>query len=98
MKTSYTGMALTVSLLFGSGALRAEAPAGAPPSATVPAPAYLEEQAVDQKLGVLNHAWTLNHVRVSSRFDLPAQLAPGGLPPFSQQPEKAQSPSGPLGP
>lgn len=98
MKTSYTGMALIVSLLLGGGLLRAETPAGAPPSTTAPAPSYLEEQAVDQQLGVLNRAWTLNHVRVSSRFDLPAQLAPGGLPPFAQQSEKAQSPSGPLGP
>lgn len=91
-------IALISLMLFCSTVLRAETPAGTQPSASVPAPAYLEDQAIDQELGVINHAWTVNRVRVSSRFDLPAQLAPGGLPPFAQQVETAQSAGGPLGP
>ena len=81
-------------MIVGSLALHAEDQSKPKPAQPVPPASYLAEQAIDQKLGLLNRPWRMNLVRLPSRFDLPPQLKPGGSPPYDQQAEKAQLPSG----
>lgn len=53
------------------------------------AASYLEEQAIDEKLGLLNQPWHINLVDLYTPESLPPQMRLG-LPPYDQQVEKAQ--------
>lgn len=50
---------------------------------------YLEEQAIDQELGLLDQPWKINRVRMYTPESLPPQMKLG-LPPYDQQVENAQ--------
>lgn len=54
-------------------------------------PAYLEDQAIDQELGLFNLPWPVDLARMPSRFDQPQQVQSGGLPPYDQEVEEAQT-------
>ena len=65
--------------------------AGEPPAfAAQTAPSYQDDQAIDEKLGLLNRQWKTDLVNIRMRLDLPPQ-ARAGFPPYDQQPEKAQN-------
>jgi len=47
------------------------------------------EAAIDKQLGILDHPWSINQLRVNSRLKQPPQVQPGP-PPYQQQPEGVQ--------
>lgn len=55
------------------------------------ASSYLEDQTIDQELGLFDLPWEFNLVRVNSRWDQPFQVQSGGRPPYDQEVELAQS-------
>lgn len=63
---------------------------------TAQAASYEEEQAMDQKWGVLDRPWKISRVRFRTVGDQPAQVK-SGLPPYFQQVEDAQTISGGTG-
>ena len=50
---------------------------------------YLDDQKIDEGLGILDRPWDLNLVNVNSRLDQLLQVKPG-FPPYDQQVERAQ--------
>lgn len=52
---------------------------------------YQEDQAIDEKLGLLNQPFQISMPRLYTRQNLPAQMKPGS-PPFSQQIQKSADP------
>lgn len=50
---------------------------------------YMEDQRIDEGLGLLDRPWDLNLVNVNSRLDQLLQVRPG-FPPYDQQVERAQ--------
>lgn len=51
---------------------------------------YIEDQKIDESLGLLGRPWDLDLVNVNSRLDQLLQVRPG-FPPFDQQVERAQA-------
>ncbi len=51
---------------------------------------YRLEQEIDRLAGLLNRPWNLDKIRTHTRARLPRELV-FGLPPYDQQPEKAQT-------
>lgn len=50
---------------------------------------YLEDQRIDEGLGLFGRPWDINLVNVNSRLDQLLQVQPG-FPPYDQQVERAQ--------
>lgn len=50
---------------------------------------YMEDQRIDEGLGLLDRPWDLDLVNVNSRLDQLLQVRPG-FPPYDQQVEHAQ--------
>lgn len=51
---------------------------------------YVKDQAIDRQLGLLDRSWRINRVRLNTRGKQPPQVHPT-FPPYSQQPEDAQT-------